>query len=381
VKSILISLHCESNTGFAIAPLELTFYQMAMELCGNDPARIHFAYPSMKRGPTSTLPTNFHNYLILDPRTSATADFRRAISYLQANQIDTIFGFDHPVSLPIYRHYRRAGVRTFVSYWGAPMSAHNNSIRLAIKRLEVLLRRDGPDHYIFESQGMADAAVFGRGVPPERTSVVPVGVDTNRFRPDSTQKDRVHDILGIPQDRKIFIYSGHMEPRKGVAVIMQAANLLARDRKAADWHIALFGNRDDDHLPHWNMLGPEARSHVTFFGYRTGLEILQRGSFAAIVASTGWDSFPRSALEAQASGLPLLVSNLPGLNETVEDGMTGFIFPPGDSRALCDAMSRLLADTPLRNQIGEQARERAVKKYSLDTQLRNLVSTVTRALR
>ena len=102
------------------------------------------------------------------------------------------------------------------------------------------------------------------------------------------------------------------------------------------------------------MLDPAAQSHVTFGGYRNDLHILQRGCFAAIVASTGWDSFPRSALEAQASGLPLLASNLPGLNETVEDGTTGALFPVGDGNALCDAMQRLLDNPAVRDQMAER---------------------------
>ncbi len=335
----------------------------------------------MELGPTTTLPADFRNYLVFDPQTSIAGEFKRVRAYLRDNEIDTIFGFDQPVSLPVYRHYRRAGVRTFVSYWGAPMSSLNGPIRLAAKRLEVLLRRSGPDHYIFESQGMADAAVLGRGIPRKRTSVVPTGVDLDVFRPIQVRQDYVHEVLGIPRERRIFFYSGHMEPRKGVAVIMQAANLLTRERQAADWHIALFGNRNDDHLSLWNMLEPEARSRVTFFGYRSDLQILQRGSFAAVIASTGWDSFPRSALEAQASGLPLLASDLPGLNETLEDGKTGLLFPVGDGGALCKAMERLLDNPSLRERMGAWARERAVKEYSLETQFQNLVAAVSYAMR
>jgi glycosyltransferase involved in cell wall biosynthesis len=242
------------------------------------------------------------------------------------------------------------------------------------------MRRNGPDHYIFESNGMADTAVLGRGIARRRTSVVPLGVDTDRFRPSLADQKGIFDAIGIPSDRKVFFYSGHMEQRKGVEVIMRAANRLAETRRSQDWHIALFGNREDDHLPYLKMLNPAAQSHVTFGGYRNDLHILQRGCFAAIVASTGWDSFPRSALEAQASGLPLLASNLAGLNETVEDGTTGVLFPVGDGHALCEEMRRLLDDPVLRERMGAQARTRVVERYSLDVQLTGLVAAVRAAL-
>jgi glycosyltransferase involved in cell wall biosynthesis len=380
MKSILIILHCESNTGFAIAPLELAFYRMALALCDNDPARVHFAYPSMQRGPTTTLPREFHNYLVLNPKTSEPAEFDRARRFLVEHEIDTIFGFDQPVSLPIYKHYRRAGVRTFMSYWGAPMSSLFGPVRLALRRFEVRMRCNGPNHYIFESKGMADTAVLGRGIPRQRTSIVPLGVDIDRFQPNPDDAQAVFDIMRVPDDRRVFFYSGHMEQRKGVDVIMQAANQLAERRQPKDWHIVLYGNRNDDHLPYLEMLDPAVRSHVTFGGYRNDLQVIQRGCFAAIVASTGWDSFPRSALEAQASGLPLLASNLPGLNETIVDGTTGVLFPVGNGRGLSDAMQGLLDDPARRDRMAEQARKRIVERYSLDVQLTALVASVRAVL-
>lgn len=378
MKSILILLHCESNVGFAIAPLELAFYKMALALCDHDASRVHFAYPTMENGPTATLPTEFRNYLVFDPNTQDADTFDRVGRYLRDHNIDTLFGFDQPVSLPIYKAYRQAGIRTFISYWGAPMSSLMNPLILAAKRVEVLLRTSGPDHYIFESKGMADTAVRGRGVPASRVTVIPQGVDLNRFRPDETRSASVHETLGIEQERHFFFYSGHMEERKGVAVIMAAANHLAMHRRKADWHIALFGNRADEHLPLWNLLNERARNHVTFYGYRNDLDEIQRGAFAAIIASTGWDSFPRSALEAQSSGLPLLASDLPGLKETIEDGVTGLLFPAGHSLELARAMTSILDDRPLRNVMSANARQRAIQNFSLQAHHESLVATVRR---
>src|SRR5690606_27287462 len=142
--------------------------------------------------------------------------------------------FDQPVSRPIYRHFRRAGVRRFISYWGAPMSSIFGPAKLMLKRIEVALRRHGPDHYIFESHGMAETAIRGRGIPARKTSVVYLGVDAQRFRPTQEQQSYVHEQLGIPTTRRVLVYSGHMEERKGVAVIIRAANRLAESR-ADDW--------------------------------------------------------------------------------------------------------------------------------------------------
>ncbi len=381
MKSILILLHCQSNTGYAIGPLEKTFYNMAQILCDGDTSRIHFAYPSMKMGPSPTLPAEFKQYAVIDAESVDPDHWMATERYIREHDIDTIFGFDQGVFKPIYRVFRRAGVQRFISYWGAPMSSLNIwPIRL-IKRVGVLLRPSGPDHYIFESNGMAEFAILGRGVPPQRVSVVPLGVDHTYFRLDPRDAQYVYDVISIPAHRRVFYYSGHMEPRKGVAVIMEAANILSERRRGADdWHILLCGNKREESRPYEAILSEQAREKVTFGGYRSDTHILQRGCYAAMIASTGWDSFPRSGLEMQASGLPLVVAGLMGLREAVENGVSGIIVQPGDAGALAQAMERLLDNPDERDRLGRQARARIEQKFTLETQLAQLVRVVRAVL-
>ncbi len=378
MESILILFHCESNTGYAIGPLEKTFFEMALALSTQDSSRVHFAYPSMAKGPSPTLPASFRNYTVIDAKTGDRTHCRAAERYLRDHDIDTIFGFDQPVHLPIFRFFRRAGVKHFVSYWGAPMSSLNGWPVRLLKQIEVLCHPGGPDHYIFESNGMAELAVKGRGIARSRTSVVHLGVDVERFKPDAADAQYVYEAIGIPRERRVFYYSGHMEARKGVAVIMRAANFLAGRRQAKDWHIVLCGNKGEESRPHEALLTERARAHVTFGGYRSDTHRLQRGCYAALIASTGWDSFPRSGLEMQASGLPILVSNLIGLREVVENDVSGYLFEPGDSVALASAMERLLNDPVNRDRLSNQARNRVMEKFTLKRQLKELVSEVGR---
>ena len=378
MKSILVSLHVGSNTGYAIGPLELLFYRMALNLTGGDASRIHFAYPSMSKGPSTTLPADFSQYLVVDMKGTESADHERAADYVRKHGIDTLFGFDLGVHRPIYKSLRRSGLRHMISYWGAPMSSVNTGVKRLLKQLSVALSRHGPDHYVFESRGMAETAVLGRGIPQGRTSVVYLGVDTARFRPDAADTSKVYERLSIAPQRRIFFYSGHMEPRKGVAVIMEAANRVAARRGADDWHVLLLGNKGDEHLPHVALLTEQARGRVTFGGYRSDLDVLQRGCYAAVIASTGWDSFPRSGMEMQASGLPVLVSDLRGLRESIEDNGTGLLFPTGDAAALASAMERLLDEPALRNRLATRARARVEAGFTEDIQLGNLTALVGR---
>lgn len=376
MQSILLLFHCESNTGYAIGPLEATFYQMALALCGGNEKRIHVGYSSMRRGRSEALPAAFDQYIVLDAANATETDCVRAQEYIRANGIDTLFAFDQPTTRRIYKYFRRGGIEHFVSYWGAPMSSLNSGLKLALKRLEVSFHRYGPDLYIFESQGMANTAIFGRGVSSAKTRVIHLGVDGQKFRPCEDDASYIYDQLSIPKGRRVFFYSGHFEERKGVAVIMRAANRLARMRKIDDWHICLFGNKDGGEKPYEAMLSQEAARHVTFGGYRKDLDRLQGGCYAAIIASTGWDSFPRSALEMQASGLPLLASDLEGLRESVAVGESGYLFVRDNDEQLCGHMEALLDNRQLRGRLSLGARRRIETDFTLEIQLRRLIETM-----
>ena len=258
------------------------------------------------------------------------------------------------------------------------MSSINRGPRLWLKRLDVLLARGGPDHYVFESRAMQRTAVEGRGIPEGRTSVAYLGVDTDLFRPADKPGFHAHDTFGIPRDRRLVCYSGHMEERKGVRILVSAVVDLVR-RGVRDVHLLAMGNRGDE-ADVFNPLyrGTPAEGHITFGGYRRDVPELLRSGYVGAIASTGWDSFTVSSLEMAATGLPLLVSALPGLDETVEEGRTGYTFPVGDHVALADRIERLLRDPALRDAMSRASRARVLERFTTDHQVGALVATFRR---
>jgi glycosyltransferase involved in cell wall biosynthesis len=99
----------------------------------------------------------------------------------------------------------------------------------------------------------------------------------------------VHDIFTIPADRKIIYYSGHMEERKGVAVLMHAARDLYDRHGRRDFHFLILGNREGEEQRFLDMLKDTgAWDHVTFGGYRKDFEQILPGCYLGAIASTGW---------------------------------------------------------------------------------------------
>jgi D-inositol-3-phosphate glycosyltransferase len=82
-----------------------------------------------------------------------------------------------------------------------------------------------------------------------------------------------------------------------------------------------------------------------------------------LIMPSHYESFGMVALEAMACGTPVVASQVGGLAFLVQDGETGFAVPDGDPRALCDRLTLLLTDPPLRERLGRQAAAYA-RQYS-----------------
>jgi glycosyltransferase involved in cell wall biosynthesis len=375
-RGILIFFHCRVNSGYAIRSLEEVLLNVGENLTGPD--SVYFAYRALDDSPPAFLPSKLHDRVFqFDPSGRDAHEERRIAACIAARRIDVAIGFDQPVGLPGHRTLRRAGVKAFVAYWGAPMSGVSRGIRLLAKRLQVILTPHRPDHFIFESEAMRETAVRGRGIARRHTSVCYLGVDPDRFRPSQPGDDYAHRAFGIPCDRRIVYYAGHFEPRKGVGVIMQAARQLVEVRGRRDVHFLLLGNRGNDAEQYRSMIrGTPASDHVTFGGYRHDVEHIVRGCYTATIASTGWDSFTMSAVETAASGVPLVASRLQGLAETLVEGVTGYLFPPGDHSALAHRLELLLDDRALRDRMSVASRERIVREFTRSRQVERLSETV-----
>ncbi|WP_245750004.1 glycosyltransferase family 4 protein [Marinobacter zhejiangensis] len=373
---MMVLFHCESNPGYAASSHEHTFLNVAQNLVG-DINNIHYAYSNLDGGMTPSLPEELTNVIHLDTKWSRPDQLRAIKNYVKQHNIKYLLGFDQPVSRPMYQAFRKGGVKTFVSYWGAPMSSINTGIKLFLKKLEVSSRRHGPDHYIFQSNGMRDTAINGRGIPATKTSIVKTGIDTSRYAPDISKQYYAHQCFNIPENRKIVVFSGHMERRKGVHVILQAAKTLTQDLAYKDVHFLILGNRPGEkELFSEYLQCPEVNEHITFGGYRPDVSDILKSCAIGMIASVEWDSFPMSSLEMAATELPLLVSNLSGLNEAVTPE-TGIKFPISDYNTAAMELKALLDNPELMNTMGKKGRERVIEHYSRISQANGILQVFT----
>lgn len=201
------------------------------------------------------------------------------------------------------------------------------------------------------------------GVPRNRISVVPCGVDLSLFTPEGPRERsaRRHRIMTV----------GRLVPRKGVGLVISAIGML-RDRGRDDVELVIVGGaggRDgsDPEVTRLQGLARELRvdDRVHFRGQvdqKDMPEVLRSADLA--VCAPWYEPFGIVPLECMASGIPVVVAAVGGLIDSVVDGVTGIHVPPRDPEAIADAMALLLDDPARRRRFGTAGRARVESRYS-----------------
>ena len=199
------------------------------------------------------------------------------------------------------------------------------------------------------------------GAPPSRTRVIYGGADPRRFAPQP----------GADRDGVLFV--GRLTPHKGVDRLIRALPPGARLRVAGSGgHDPRPPERDYPQLlrrlaegRQVRFLGPAAEEDLPGLYRRAAvlaMPSVDRTCYGRPVPVS--ELLGLTALEAMASGTPVVASRIGGLAEVVVDGETGFLVEPGDLAALHDRLAQLLADRRLAARLGANARELVVERFT-----------------
>jgi glycosyltransferase involved in cell wall biosynthesis len=218
---------------------------------------------------------------------------------------------------------------------------------------------------------------------PSKTRFLGNGTDLARFRPDGVdqeQRKAFRRDLGIPDGAPVVGMAGRLVAEKGYRELFMAAPevraLLPETR------FIVVGERDEakaDGITDVEMKRAEGDG-VTFLGWRADMPEL----FAAMDVFTlpSWrEGVPRSAIEAAATGLPMVLSDIPGCRQVCRPGIDGFLVPARDPVALAGALRTLLADEGLRTRMGASARLHAEAQFDERDVVRRVLEVYDGVLR
>lgn len=207
------------------------------------------------------------------------------------------------------------------------------------------------------------------GMPQNRITVVPYGVDIERYEPDIRSAEATRGDLSIPDGRKIVMVMGRLVYKKGFSYLLRAIPLVLAQSPGTTFVIAGEGDLHADLAALAESLG--VQEHVLFAGHipwdQTPRHLAMADVFVvpSILDEAGnVDGLPNVLLESMASGCAVVASRVAGIPEVIDDGKNGLLVPQRDEGALAEAICTLLNDASLRQRLGDAARATAVGSMS-----------------
>jgi glycosyltransferase involved in cell wall biosynthesis len=294
------------------------------------------------------LPADFEADVAALRDTVAGLHARRPLDVLHAQ-------YGYPPGLAVLEASERLGIPAVVSvqggdgHWvGTCCATHRAAIRRVLREAPALL--------IGSASFRAEVAARHR-VPPERFTVVPGATDTDLFRPAPGRRP------GALGDPPALLYHGRIDVRKGVLDLLEAVRILRAEGRGLRLLVSGAG-------PDLDRLARRARRRdlagtVEVLGptdYHDAPAVYRRGD--VFVTPTWAEGFSNTVLEAMASGLPVVSTEVVGVVDCVRDGVNGLLAPARDPGALAAVIARMLDDAPLRHRLARTALRQVRTRWS-----------------
>lgn len=227
-----------------------------------------------------------------------------------------------------------------------------------VKARDLVYRITDPlsDATVCVSQSVADRHLHAHAVRSRKLRVIPNGVDTQRFRPDAELRRATRAALGAG-DEFVWVAAGRLMWKKNYPLMLHAM------AKCGTGVLLVAGTGPDDSALRASAthLGANAR----FLGSVADIPALMNAADAYLLSSDV-EGLPMALLEAAASGLPAVATDVGGVPEIIADGVSGQITAAGDVSAFADAMLRIVSAPPEeRARMGVAARQHVREKFEI----------------
>ncbi len=204
---------------------------------------------------------------------------------------------------------------------------------------------------------------------PDAIRVIPCGVDLHRFQPHDMAEAR--SILGLPNlPTPLVLLIGRIEPLKGIdALIRAVAQVRQHHPELAALEAIVVGGASDQQPEQWNSEQQRLNNlrhqlgiaeAITFVGARPQSQLsLYHAAANVVTMPSHYESFGMAALEAMASGRPVIATNAGGPATIIHHGVDGLLTTPDDSSELASHIAYILNQPSTAHQMGLAARQRA----------------------
>ena len=200
------------------------------------------------------------------------------------------------------------------------------------------------------------------GVPTTKIARIFNPVDVGTWQASDRSEARAE--LGIPDNARVVVYHGRIDMyRKGLDVLLDAWELICRDRPDQDLRLLVVGTGPDAEQLSQRITTMQLRGVIWLNEFVNDRTVIQRYLSAADVYSLAsrQEGFPVAPIEAMACNLPVVAADAPGVPDILEGGEVsgGLVVPREDATALAQALGRVLDDEAWGRELGDRARSRA----------------------
>jgi D-inositol-3-phosphate glycosyltransferase len=244
-----------------------------------------------------------------------------------------------------------------------PLGEHEPDVRVEME--EKLVKQS--DHIMVSNQREKVQMIWTYGVPTDKISVIPCGVDPALFRQRDPAQSKRH--LGLP-DKRYILFVGRIDPVKGIDTLLKAIKVLKQKLATVhNVHLLIIGG-DTDHAD--SPTGSEMHklkqltatlginNMVTFLGSQRQDQLPYFYSAAEVcILPSRYESFGMVALEAMACGTPVIASKVGGLSSFIQNDVSGLLIPEGDEVSLAEKIHLLLYQPSFIDTLASNARNRA----------------------
>lgn len=245
------------------------------------------------------------------------------------------------------------GFHPFVlSVWGSDIYDFPNHNFLFKKIIQYNLKK--ADQILSTSEVMA---IETKKYTDKKIKITPFGVDTDIFKKIENKPRRNEVVLGTVKA---------LEHKYGIDTLLETFDLLIKQRPDLDFKLLIAGDGSKSDVYQEMVRKKNIEDKVTFSGKIPNNKIPEYISqFDVYLALSRLDSesFGVAIVEAMACEVPVVVSNVGGLPEVVEDGSTGFVVPAENPVAAKEAVEEIISDYKMATQMGKNGRERVLEKY------------------
>lgn len=250
--------------------------------------------------------------------------------------------------------------------WGIPTSGH---LRDIIKLNQTTIRDLNRNQRLAAVSAATRDFHVSQGLDADRVTVCYNGVDVERFQPRASTGTLKRE-LGLPEETRLCLTIGQIGLRKGQDVLAEAAALLAADGDQRT-HFVLVGERHsqkDESIEFDRALTRAFEQRLLAgrlhrLGYREDIAWLMNEA-DLLVHPAKQEPLGRVLLEAIASGLPIVATDVGGTTEIITHEESALLVPAGDADDLKAAMQRALGDPALCLSLAASARERALERFT-----------------